>query len=343
MALPEGVATAALDALLPHIAVLDASGDILWTNRSWRAFGAENAAVSPEGNVGENYFEQCVDDDPHAEAACAGLRELAGGDRESFQLEYPCHSPAERRWFVLYGSRFDVGGDRYLVTAHTDVTDRKIAELELERRIDTAESVARMLSHDLRNPLTVALGRIELAAEERPSEDLDTALSALHRVETMIADAVTFVRIGATALDRESVSLEAVAREAWSHVATGDATLTVATDLTLSAHPGLLAHLFENLFRNSVEHAGPAPAVRVGTLDDGTGFVVEDDGSGVPEPARESVFELDSHESGDRPSFGLPIVDAVVDAHGWEISITDAAGGGARFEVRTAPATPDPL
>jgi len=341
MPLPDGVATAAIDAMAPHVAVLDAAGDILWTNRSWRAFGAANASVSPDGDVGENYFEQCADTDEYGDAACEGLRALAAGDRETFELEYPCHSPERRRWFVLYASRFAVDGDRYLVTAHTDVTDRKTAELRLQRRIETAESVAAMLSHDLRNPLTVALGRIELAAEERDSADLDAALSALRRVEAMIADAVTFVRVGATALEREDVSLEAVAREAWTHVDTADATLSVAGDRTLAAHPGLLAHLFENLFRNAVEHVGPTVSVRVGLLDDDAGFFVADDGPGIPASRRDSLFDLGSAGADGRPSFGLPIVGAVVDAHGWSVSLVDARDGGARFEVRTAPETPD--
>ncbi|MGQ4555618.1 ATP-binding protein [Halobellus sp. GM3] len=92
-----------------------------------------------------------------------------------------------------------------------------------------------------------------------------------------------------------------------------------------------LQNLFENLFRNAVEHAGESATVRVGLLD-GRGFYVEDDGAGIPTEERDRVFDL-GHSTADRGTgYGLAIVKWIADAHGWEVSVTDGTEGGARFE-----------
>ncbi|MFB6135137.1 MAG: ATP-binding protein [Halobacteriaceae archaeon] len=349
MDLDANVLTGALDALDAHVAVLDDEGTIVWTNRSWRAFGEANSEVAPGDHVGQNYLEVCraAGGDTHAQAACDGLEALLDGRRESFSMEYPCHSPDEKRWFVLDASRFEADGETYAVTAHSNVTERKTAELELQRRARASEQVARMLSHDVRNPLAVAHGRMELAAEDAEEAGLETdqfdpAFRALDRIDEMVTNAVTFMRVGVRGMDREPVDVGEAAESAWQSVRTPEAALELADPPTVTGYPSLLSHLFENLFRNAVEHAGPEVTVRVGGLDGERGFYVEDDGPGLPPERGEELFELGATAREGRAGFGLPIVKSVVDAHGWEIRVADSAGGGARFEVATRPTTPRP-
>lgn len=91
-----------------------------------------------------------------------------------------------------------------------------------------------------------------------------------------------------------------------------------------------MRQLFENLFRNAVEHGGPDVTVTVGELRNG--FYIQDNGNGVPEPHREEVFETGYSTSEDGTGFGLSIVQQVANAHGWSIRVTESADGGARFE-----------
>lgn len=93
----------------------------------------------------------------------------------------------------------------------------------------------------------------------------------------------------------------------------------------------LLKQIFEDLFRNAVEHGDADVTLTVGELADG--FYIEDDGVGIPEDEREAVFEPGYSTSQEDSGFGLSIVGRVVDAHGWEIRLTDGADGGARFEI----------
>jgi len=73
--------------------------------------------------------------------------------------------------------------------------------------------------------------------------------------------------------------------------------------------------------------------VEVGTLEDGTGFYVADDGRGIPENEREDVFESGYSGSGDGTGFGLSITKGISEAHGWDIKVVESSEGGARFEV----------
>ncbi|MFB6091159.1 MAG: ATP-binding protein [Halobellus sp.] len=238
---------------------------------------------------------------------------------------------------------------------------------ELERQNERLEAFASVLAHDLRNPLNVAQGRLELAMEECDSEHLDTVVGAIERMGSLIDDVLLLAREGNEVDDTEWGDLAAVARESWSHVSTPHATLRVETDRSVEADRGRLKQLFENLFRNAVEHgstsppsqaqgdavehsttsprsqaredavdhAGPDVAVTVGDLDDDSGFYVEDDGPGIPAEDRDSVFEFGYSSDDEGTGYGLAIVKQVVDAHGWSISVGEGEAGGARFEIRT--------
>jgi signal transduction histidine kinase len=135
------------------------------------------------------------------------------------------------------------------------------------------------------------------------------------------------------------VSLAEIVERCWGNVPTEDASLAVETTGTITADRGRLEQLFENLFRNAVEHGGTDVTVTVGSMDDG--FYVADTGTGVPAELRGQVFESNA-SSGGRAGYGLRIVKQIVDAHGWEITHREDATGGARFEVTgvTQPAGP---
>ena len=215
-----------------------------------------------------------------------------------------------------------------------DITAFKEREAALKRQNERLDEFAGIVSHDLRNPLNVAQGRVDLAAKARDGDDehLATAADALDRIETIVDHTLTLAREGESVGDPEAVSLAAVAADSWDTVDTDAAAMEIETDGEVRADPDRLRNLFENLIRNAVEHAGDDITIRVGDLPDG--FYVEDDGPGIPEAIRDDLFEPGESGVDGNTGFGLAIVHEIATAHGWDVSGTEAETGGARFEIR---------
>jgi len=220
------------------------------------------------------------------------------------------------------------------------------AELEAER--DRVEQFAGVVSHDLRNPLNVAQGRLRLLDADSDGdgdsdEHLDAIGRSLDRMDALIDDVLALVRLGDDAIHPEPVELAEVGRRSWDAVETADATLVTEATGRVRADPDRLRQVLENLVRNAVEHGSTGPrsdatgreplTVTIGDLDDGDGFYVADDGTGIPAADADRIFER-GYSTGDAGTgLGLSIVREVVDAHGWEIRVTESDTGGARFEI----------
>ncbi|NEU58072.1 GAF domain-containing protein [Halorussus sp. MSC15.2] len=137
--------------------------------------------------------------------------------------------------------------------------ERERRETELSRQRDRFEEFADVISHDLRNPLNVAEGRLSLAREEHDSDHLDVVADALGRIETIVEDTLTLAREGRTVSDPQSVSLGDLATECWGMVESEDVDFTVLDNGRIRAAPDRLRRVFENLFRNAVEHGSTCP------------------------------------------------------------------------------------
>jgi PAS domain S-box-containing protein len=212
-----------------------------------------------------------------------------------------------------------------------DISARVEREVELERQNERLEEFASLVSHDLRNPLTVASGNLELARERCDCEELDAVANAHDRMRDIIENLLTLARSGASIDELETIDLATLGRICWDTVATADATLVVETDYQIRADRARVRQLLENLMRNAVDHGGEDVTATLGPLE--SGFYVADDGPGIPEEEREQVLESGYSTSEEGIGLGLAIVQEIVDAHGWEIRLTDSADGGARFEI----------
>jgi PAS domain S-box-containing protein len=232
-----------------------------------------------------------------------------------------------------------------------DVTARVERERELARRAKRLREFVSIVSHDLRNPLSVAIGYVDtLAADgDHDAETVEVVRQSLERAETIIAQTLRFAEEGEVD-ELVPVDLESMAETAWEGVATEDATLEVESSGHLRADPDALVRVLENLFRNAIEHGSathstgdgadanhgmPTVSVVAGSIpavDTTVGFYVEDDGPGIPPDRREAVFETAYSTSDTGTGFGLAIVDQIADAHGWSVSAVEGTAGGARFE-----------
>ncbi|WP_376690506.1 EAL domain-containing protein [Wenzhouxiangella sp. EGI_FJ10409] len=136
-----GVRQALINSLPAHIAMLDKCGKIMDVNDQWRHFGEQNQFRNggSDFGVGTNYVRLCEaaegECSKEAQTVADGLKDVLGGKRETFALEYPCHSPDKKRWFRAMFSRLTSAGSAAggAVAMHIDITQRKLAEQELNR------------------------------------------------------------------------------------------------------------------------------------------------------------------------------------------------------------------
>jgi two-component system, OmpR family, sensor kinase len=205
-------------------------------------------------------------------------------------------------------------------------------------------------SHELRTPLTSILANLELLEAELDGEQREIAGSALRssrRMRRLVADLLLLARADAGRKSpHEPVDLSAVAREAAAEaavVASDHAlSLDLPTAVTVEGVRDDLHRMTLNLLENAYLHtaAGTPVTLAVRAQDGCAVLEVADRGPGVPPALRERVFERfargagDASPAGGRSGLGLSIVRAVAEGHGGSVSLSDAQGGGARFEVR---------
>mgnify|MGYP000162004236 CR=1 FL=1 len=220
---------------------------------------------------------------------------------------------------------------------YADITPTKERKRALSRQNERLDEFASIVSHDLRNPLNIAEGHLQLAADRiGPDDDLDEVERAHGRMRDLIENLLSLARSGSVVHEPDELSLTATADQAWSSVHLPNARLETTGDVRVRADPNRLVDLLVNLFRNAVEHGRPDVTVRVGPLDDRAGFYVADDGPGISVDDRDEVFDSDYTTTDEGTGFGLAIVHQVATAHDWTATVTESEHGGARFEFHTA-------
>lgn len=212
-----------------------------------------------------------------------------------------------------------------------NISERLRRQQKLQRQKERLDEFAGVIAHDLRNPLNVAHGRAALLEQECESEHIEPLQTALSRMEEIVDDTLTLARNGQRVGEMEPVNLVSTIGECWMLVDTSAATLEIEDDITIRADPDRTRHIFENLFRNAVEHGDDDVTIRVGQADERT-IYFEDDGPGIPQEEWDAVFDRGHSSTPDGTGLGLAIVQRLADAHGWEITLTESESKGARFE-----------
>ncbi|MES3518399.1 MAG: PAS domain-containing sensor histidine kinase [Natronomonas sp.] len=326
------LADGAINAIPDVFYVFDRDGRMLrWNDRLEAVTGIDTETIagsSPRSFVAsedrdrvESAIDRVLDG-----AVVTTEAKLLGADGEQIPYEL-VGAPMRRRDGDIQG----------VVGIGRDISGRR-ERSKLRRQNERLEQFAGIAAHDIRNPLGVAKGYLELARDEGDTEELRRVAEAHDRIETLVGELLSLAAAGDVIGQEESIDLDEFVDDCWSNVETGATTIEIAGELpTIQAAPGQLRELLENLFRNAVEHGsdsdGPDTdlSIRVGQLETG-GFYVEDTGSGIDPAIREEVLERGMTTTRNGTGFGLAIVEEIATAHGWSVAVTESAEGGARFE-----------
>lgn len=251
------------------------------------------------------------------------------------------------RCFLHRHIPYEHDGNRYAFEVYSDIEDQKRRQAELEYRAqqldeerEQAEEFVSILSHDLRNPINIAEGYLHQLQTEANQETVEVIERALNRTKHLIDDTLELKESSDPNLEKSIASIDTVAQSAWELVDTGDSELRITDQFNIECDTERTSRLLENLFRNAVEHNDGPVVIRIGihhTMTQTTrgktetAFFVSDDGCGIPEEKRDTVFELGETESRTGTGLGLAIVNRVADAHGWNLRIIESPDGGAKF------------
>ncbi|WP_181686245.1 ATP-binding protein [Halorhabdus salina] len=229
--------------------------------------------------------------------------------------------------------RDETGDLRGLVGFSQQVTDRVGLEQQLAAQSSRLEAFSDYIAHDLKGPLQVASGHLDLARDGH-EESFDEIRGALDRMDRMIDDIKILARREREdQLRLHEVPIVETIRTIWEKLETREATIEIelGENMYINAAKGEFRPLLENLLRNAIAHGGSDVTVTIGPLN--AGFFVEDDGPGIPPDDRDTIFEHGHTTADDGSGIGLAMVQDVVDSHDWTIEACEGRDGGARFEI----------
>jgi PAS domain S-box-containing protein len=284
----------------------------------------------------------------------------ARADREgdALRVEYRIESK-DGRWVWILDeatvARHERGKPMVLQGVMFDVTERKRAEFELAsaneqlRALDRYQNtLLHTLSHDLRQPITAILGAaatlesLNLPEPERQSllRRLQTRARSMDELLTDILDLDRLDR-GITEPERRPVDIrelvdEIVERCDWL---VGRRLEIECQPIVVAADRPKLARVIENLIQNAARHTPDGAGIWIRALKEEGGALicVDDDGPGVPDEIKESVFEplCRGPNASEVPGsgLGLSLVARFSELHGGRAWVEDRPGGGASFRV----------
>ena len=360
--------SAILDALPAHICLLDKDGNILEVNNEWKKFAVENGYRGSDFGIGSNYLETCEETQGEcgdsAKQVAAMCRAVLAGEITEYEMEYPCHSPTENRWFKLMVTPLNKEKTAGAVIMHVNITERKRIEAELEQTRDAALESTRLkseflanMSHEIRTPMNGVMGMTGLLLDTNLSREqrefaLDIQTSA-DSLLTIINDILDFSKIEAGMLNFENIkfdlrdpvegSIELLAARAFAKNLEISSFIHADVPLLLKGDPGRLRQIITNLVSNAIKFTKTGEvSVQARKMNETKThlkirFEVRDTGIGINAEAQKNLFRafIQADSSTTRKyggtGLGLAISKQLTELMDGEIGVESEVGKGSTF------------
>lgn len=347
-----------LDSLTAEVAVMDRSGTIVAVNNAWTRFSADNGGSTRQTGVGANYLDVCrriEGEDSHlAMQACRGIEQVLEGVRQVFDLEYPCHSSSEKRWFLLHVSPLKAEED-YVVTTHLPITDRKVAEqrLVVAGRLAAIGEAMQGLSHEGRNALQRAqagmdLLRFHIAEDAEALELLGRIESAQHHLLRLYEEVKSYA--APITLSREPYALDQLVKEVWDSFASRAPQARFLNESrflhlpegrtpTCEIDVSAIRQVLQLVLENSLATGTDALEIEVTYVEDqldglpAVTIIVSDNGPGIRPEDWERVFEPFYTTKQRGTGLGLAVCRRIISAHRGRICFASPRKAGASLFI----------
>ena len=332
---------------IPQLAwIANNDGRRVWFNDRWFEYTGESLASSQD--LG---WMRVHDDDAAGAVHDSQLAAFRRGGtwEQTVRLR---GKDGQYRWFLSRARPVrEAGGTiRQWFGTNTDITDEWMARLEAERATKSRDEIMAVLAHDLRNPMQAILGAAAMMAVTTDADTRRRQLAMIQRategMERLVADLLDMARLdsGAFVINRESVELPAVIREAVDLCESQAASrhLSLRTEIgdaipVISADARRLLQLLSNLLGNAMKFSPPTATivVRAGLCSRGVQLSIKDSGPGIAAENLPHIFDRfwQGHDQSAGVGLGLAICKGIVDAHGGRIWAANNEESGATFYV----------
>lgn len=362
---------ALINVLPNNCALLDANGVILAVNEAWKAFARCNGLRDTLFGVGQNYLETCrraAKTEPFAAKALSGIEGVLTRG-ETFTMEYPCHSPVEKRWFMLTASPLEGAGPGRVLLMHTNITERVLAEHSVQAKYDELKQLTEqraayekrldefysMISHDIRSPLCSVVATMRLLSQNvtgslslTESELLGDAEMASNQVIGLITDFLDHKKINehkgvlefATArtnqiMGKAQAVLRGLAKQS------GVELVLEGVDERVICNEDAIVRVVVNLLTNAIKFTPEGKRIYLGAFpcdSDHVEFCIRDEGVGMSQETVAKIFEpfAVSTKSGvmSGSGLGMMIVKQLLEQHDAIPIVESELGAGTKVSFR---------
>jgi signal transduction histidine kinase/FixJ family two-component response regulator len=353
------------DSLSEHIAVLDESGIIIAVNDTWKRFAIDNSnSDTLQDFIGLNYLEICEvnpnypkDETIDLLAVNNGIKSVIDGSLKEYNIEYPWHSPTEKRWFLMHISpRL---GEKGAVVAHLNITQRKLLEEQKEtliRELTLNNSdllqFSYIVSHNLRSPVSNLMGLLSLLEDIDISDEnlasilsgfrlstsaLNQTLKDLHRIIVIRQQ---------TSVDLEDIDLYDMVEHVRSQInnlliqTQPDIEIDFSKQPTICFNKPYMESILLNLLTNAMKYRSSERELKILIFTKDIGLknqlVFSDNGLGIDlDRYRDRIFGLYQkfHDHPESKGFGLYLIKSQVEALGGTIHVESAVNVGTQFII----------
>lgn len=304
--------SSAMEATMDGIAITEAEGNYIYMNQAH----AEMFGRSPEYFIGKHWSSlyperevERLEEDviPKLQDEGSWIGETVGIHRDGSE--------------IIQEITLTLMEDGKLICTNRDITEQRKSKLELEEKNRRLDEFSSIVSHDLRNPLNVAMGYLNLSKESMDREDLDKVENSLNRMKNII-DELLAVSGDAENFQKEELKLSEALEEA---IESGNRKINyeIVDDLDLKASRTGLINIFDNMISNSINHNSEEVSIKVGSTENG--FYYTDDGHLDPEIEEIEQHGYSTSEKG--RGLGISIVKRLAGANDWDIELRKSDEG----------------
>jgi signal transduction histidine kinase len=345
-----------LNSFVDSIAIVNADGDIMYTNHAWKQFSIENSGSLSKTDRGVNYLELCKkvtgEELQNATDALVGICEVIKRERHIFEMEYPCHSDNERRWFILRCTPLKEETNLTIIS-HVNVSKRKLAEEVVEKKNEQLVEINKRLhntnfkiAHDIQSPLNSIEGLINLSRDAELDQSISSYFTLIEKSVSNLKEYILeTLNIAKSNVKTEPVNFKTVFNDFYESVkyAGIPSKIKIKNDISQDSefytYKTEIISVISNLIGNSLKYYDAAKdksfiEVSIHSNDHEARISVKDNGIGINEDVISKIFDLNFQVNKSLvggSGIGLNLVKKSVELMNGSIHVSSEFGIGTEF------------